>query len=220
MAWDKVWNDIFLNQEWGKYPSEDLIRFTARNFYNNHNRKEIKILEVGCGVGANLWYLSREGFSVYGIDGSEIAVKKATQRLDNEIIGWTGEVIQGDILNIPYEDNFFDAVIDSEAIYANDFENAKKIYNEIFRVLKPNGKLFTKHFANGCWGDQTGEKVGYNAWIVDDGPMLGKGLSRFATEEDMILLLDKFQILEFEIISRSCENQKHLIKEWIVIAQK
>lgn len=50
--------------------------------------------------------------------------------------------------------------------------------------------------------------------------MLGKGLSRFATEEDMKLLLDKFQILEFEIISRSCENQKHLIKEWIVIAQK
>ncbi len=220
MSWDKVWDDVFLNQEWGKYPSEDLIRFTAKNFYKSNNRNAIKILEVGCGVGANLWYLSREGFSVYGIDGSEIAVKKAIHRLNEEFLEWSGNVIQGDILNIPYQNNFFDAVIDSEAIYANNFDNAKKIYNEIHRVLKPGGKLFTKHFANGCWGDKTGESVGYNSWIVEEGPMKGKGFTRFATEEDMKVMLEKFLIQEFEIISRSLEERKRFIKEWVVIAQK
>lgn len=33
MAWDPVWESIFTNQAWGRYPGEDLIRFVAKNFY-------------------------------------------------------------------------------------------------------------------------------------------------------------------------------------------
>ncbi|EAL1485109.1 SAM-dependent methyltransferase, partial [Campylobacter coli] len=45
------WENIFSNKEWGKYPSENLIRFIARNFYNVKNRNEIRILELGLGTG-------------------------------------------------------------------------------------------------------------------------------------------------------------------------
>lgn len=62
-----------------------MIRFIARNFYKVNNRESIKILEVGCGPGANLWYMNREGFTVYGIDGSETAIKKAEKRLKEDI---------------------------------------------------------------------------------------------------------------------------------------
>lgn len=65
-----IWDMVFSNQEWGKYPSEDLIRFIARNFYKVENRKNVKILELGCGPGANIWYLAREGFSFCGVDCS------------------------------------------------------------------------------------------------------------------------------------------------------
>ena len=34
MSWDPVWENVFQNQSWGKYPSENLVRFVARNFYN------------------------------------------------------------------------------------------------------------------------------------------------------------------------------------------
>lgn len=106
MAWDQTWENVFKTQEWGKYPSEDLIRFVARNFYGAPSRKEIKILEVGCGTGANLWYVAREGFSVYGIDGSKTAVEKANARLNSEIPGWSGELLIGDIISLPYNDAF------------------------------------------------------------------------------------------------------------------
>ncbi len=76
----KIWENIFQNKEWGKYPPIPLVRFVAKNFYNVPNRKEIKILELGFGTGANLWYLAREGFSVYGIEGSKTAVEKAIKR--------------------------------------------------------------------------------------------------------------------------------------------
>jgi 2-polyprenyl-3-methyl-5-hydroxy-6-metoxy-1,4-benzoquinol methylase len=75
MAWNSGWDDIFRKHEWGKYPSENLVRYVGRNFYTVKDRSAITILEVGCGTGANLWYLAREGFSVYGIDGSNVAIE-------------------------------------------------------------------------------------------------------------------------------------------------
>ncbi|WP_240682424.1 hypothetical protein [Campylobacter jejuni] len=50
-----IWEQIFSKKEWGKYPSENVIRFIARNFYNVQDRSKINILELGFGTGANLW---------------------------------------------------------------------------------------------------------------------------------------------------------------------
>jgi hypothetical protein len=60
MVWDPVWENIFSSIPWGKYPPEELIRFVARNFYAALQRNRIKLLEMGCGPGANLWYMARE----------------------------------------------------------------------------------------------------------------------------------------------------------------
>ena len=79
--WNSGWDKIFKDNEWGKYPCEELIRFISRKFHVSKNRKIIKILEVGCGAGANIWFLSREGFDVYGVDGSKYALKKAQKLL-------------------------------------------------------------------------------------------------------------------------------------------
>lgn len=220
MSWDQTWEQIFKTQEWGKYPSEDLIRFIARNFYGVPIRKEIKILEVGCGTGANLWYVAREGFSVFGIDGSETAIEKAKNRLDTEVTGWNGEFEVGDIISLPYESSIFDAVIDNEAIYANSYENSKKIYNEIHRVLKQNGKIFSRAFATGCWGDRTGQNVGMNTWIANEGPLKNKGVSRFSTKEDMEDLLKSFSKLEIERLERTYNNLNEKVIEWIVTGEK
>ena len=74
------WEEIFKTQGWGKYPPEELIRFIARKYSHEPNRKSIKILEIGCGPGANIWYLAREGFTVYGID--EVKLQFTRQNYD------------------------------------------------------------------------------------------------------------------------------------------
>ncbi|PWW37448.1 MULTISPECIES: class I SAM-dependent methyltransferase [Paenibacillus] len=218
--WDQAWEEVFKSQEWGKYPSEDLIRFVARNFYRFEDRKEIKVLEVGCGTGSNLWYVSREGFSVYGIDGSKTAIEKAKKRLDSEFSKWSGELLVGDITSLPYEDEEFDAVIDNEAIYANSYENSITIYNEIYRVLKKGGKLYSRTFATGSWGDGTGEKVGYNTWLPIVGPSKDKGITRFSSKNDVEEFMRNFNIEEMEKVSRSYNNLHDNVIEWIVTASK
>ena len=146
MSFDKIWEKIFKNNEWGKYPGEELIRFVAKNFYSRSNANEITILEVGCGPGANLWYCAREGFTIFGIDGSNTAIKNCKTRLDDEVPGWNGELTVGDINKLPYENKKFDLVIDNECLSCNSISNSKKIILEIKRVLKNDGKMiFCEH---------------------------------------------------------------------------
>ena len=76
-SWDPVWEKIFSSREWGKYPPEELIRFTAQQFYKTKNRQKINFLDLGCGTGSCSWYLAKEGFTVYGVDGSKTAISKA-----------------------------------------------------------------------------------------------------------------------------------------------
>lgn len=120
-----------------------MVRFIAKNFYNlTHKvRYKIKILDLGCGTGNHAWYLAREGFSVYGIDGSKTAIKFAKKRLAQE--GLRAELMVGDIIQLPYEHNFFDAVIDSAAIQHNNLKNIGKIIENVHRVLKPEGRFLS-----------------------------------------------------------------------------
>jgi SAM-dependent methyltransferase len=221
MGWDPVWEEIFSSQAWGKYPEPELIRFIARNFYKVKERNRIKILEVGSGPGANLWYMALEGFSVYGIDGSEKAVELSRRRLNAEQQGWSGEIRCGDISVLDFVENTFDAVIDHEAVYANSFDNAKLIYSEMARVLKPGGKFFSRTFAVGTWGDQTGEKLGYNAYAVAEGPMQGKGYTRFTSFGDIRELIDSQILIEsIETVSRTLNERTANVIEWIILGEK
>lgn len=139
-SFDNIWEDVHSKEEWGQYPSEDVIRFIARNYYKS-DRNNIKILDFGCGAGSNTWYMAREGFDVYGFDGSVSAVKKCKARLASENL--TASLKTADALETGYEDNFFDCVIDSAVICSNTLEAIKKMYESIYFMLKPGGKLFT-----------------------------------------------------------------------------
>ncbi|MBP2029958.1 2-polyprenyl-3-methyl-5-hydroxy-6-metoxy-1,4-benzoquinol methylase [Methanohalophilus levihalophilus] len=116
-SWDSKWEEVYRNQEWGKYPPEELIRFIARNFYNNDFRNDVHILDIGCGTGAETWFLAREGFSAIGIDGSKTAISIAKKRFSDENL--SGDFIEGDIEALNFADDFFDAVIDIVAVQHN-----------------------------------------------------------------------------------------------------
>lgn len=220
--WDKGWDKIFEENEWGKYPCEELVRFIARNFYNVVDRSDVKILEVGSGTGANLWYLAREGFCVKGIDGSKVGVEKAMRRIKNELL--EAEIKVGDILTLPYTNNLFDCVIDNECIYSNSYEDSKKIIDEIHRVLKLGGKFFSKTFMVDTYGDGKGRKLEgeENTYVeINEGALRkGYGIIRFTSEQEISDLYKDFYIESIDYVIRSDKNRKYQIKEWIIICSK
>jgi SAM-dependent methyltransferase len=222
MPWDPIWDDVFLSRPWGKYPGEEVIRFVARNYYGAADRSAIKIMEVGCGPGANLVYLATEGFSFIGVDGSRVAIEKARARLDAELPDWQqrGQLRVCDIHSLPLEDSSVDAVIDNECVYANSLGNSAKIYREVWRVLRPHGRVFVRAFTDGSWGDKTGTRLEDGTWICGEGPALGMGPSRFTKEAEIPMLLSGFTISSREVVSRTHENMRQQVREWIIYAEK
>jgi SAM-dependent methyltransferase len=224
MSRDRIWEDIFNSRPWGKYPAEELIRFVAGNFYGVSPRHSVKLLEVGFGIGANLWYAAREGFTVYGVEGAEAGCQRARDRLDAEVPDWRvhgAELRVGDICEtLPYADDMFDAVLDSDAVTCNSLAEAQRIYTEMYRVARPGGRLYVRTPAAGSWGDGTGQAFGHGAWRCAEGPFAGTGVVRFTDQADLPGLLGPWHVLQIEQISRTLENRQRQVTEWVIVASK
>lgn len=175
--------EIHSQQEWGRYPAEVVIRFVARNYYKSR-REDVRILDFGCGAGANTWYLAREGFDVYAFDGSESAVMRARKRLESEgLSGVRFEVFDG--ADVKYSDSFFDCVIDNVCIYANTKDCIEKMYGEVYRVLKGGGKLFTSCFGTKTEGFGTGNCLEEGTYDnIEKGVLSGRAIAHFYTPEE------------------------------------
>lgn len=100
-----------------------------------------KVLDLGCGSGRHLIYLAQLGFEVYGIDLAETGIKIAKDWLDEKDLH--AELRIGSVYEkLPYEDDFFDAVISIRVIHHAKIEDIRKAIKEIQRVLKPRGLIF------------------------------------------------------------------------------
>lgn len=219
----QVWEDIFQNQEWGKYPHVGIIKFIAKNFYKYKDRKSIKVLELGAGTGANLWFCAREGFSVYALEGSDTAMEILIQRFKEENLQDNLiETLTGDYYTSldSITDNSIDAIIDMESLYCNPFDKTKEIIKKSFEKLKSSGVMCSITFDQGTYGI-FGEEIDYHAVIPTTGPMGGKGFTRYTTKED----IEKLYKLPNNEITNIERQELHLangeaIKEWIIELKK
>lgn len=209
------WEEVFSNQEWGKYPPIELVRFVAKNFYRFSDRKSIKILELGSGPGPNLWYMAREGFCVYGIEGSQSACENAYGRLSAEgLQNNIGEIKSGDYFEKldEFPDNYFDAIIDIESLYCNPYERTREIVLKSFHKLKTGGKMFSMTFANKEWLSDN-EDIAYHAI---NSPEI-RGYFRYTTREDIDTIyknsLNKIETIEMLELHGSNGKSR---KEWLI----
>lgn len=217
-SWDPIWEKIFQDHEWGKYPGENLIQFIARNFYKKE-RKKVSLLEVGCGPGANIWFMAREGFNVVGIDGSETAIKKAYDRLQKENLN--AKLIVGDIIKLPFEDQVFDGIFDNECLYCNNEQNTSLILSEISRLLKCDGLFYSRSFSSEMFIGKERNAEEYEFTNIIEGPLSGKGFVRLMNEQKIHSLYSKnFNILSVDKLEYTQYNSAQKISEYIIVCQK
>ncbi|KAK1991277.1 hypothetical protein LX36DRAFT_685565 [Colletotrichum falcatum] len=101
-------------------------------------KSEMKVLDVGCGVGGPAREMAKfTGAHVTGININEYQVERATRYAAGEQMDRHVRFVQADFMDIPFEDDTFDAVYAIEAtVHAPSLE---AVYAEILRVLKPGG---------------------------------------------------------------------------------
>jgi len=136
-----------------RYPNEELCRFMGRRFFSRppDERSKTRILEVGCGSGANLWMLAREGFAATGIDLSSTAIELCGEML--RLYQVSAELRTGSMLELPWSDGHFAAVVDVVSSYCLTSVEFWRFLAEAHRVLEPGGQLFiyTLSKASDAW---------------------------------------------------------------------
>lgn len=139
----QVWDTIHKSRVWGSYPNEAIIRLVKRARFEPYARA----LDIGCGAGANTWFLARENFTVTGIDGSATALIRAADRIARD--GLHADLVQGVIPDVfkGIRDKSFDLAVDSYCLYLLSLDEMFTAINEVHRILRPGGRFISLVFA-------------------------------------------------------------------------
>ena len=129
-----------------------------RRNVRNHATPGMKVLEVGCGPGSFAEDLV--GLDVTCLDPSAEMLKVAKKRVDSarESRGESpAEYVEAIAESIPLEDNTFDMVF---CLFSfRDFQDKKKGLSEIYRVLKPGGRLVICDAGKANWFHGLGGRI-------------------------------------------------------------
>lgn len=149
-----------------------------------------RVLDLGCGSGRHLKYLSHLGFDVVGIDESPRALELAQSWLDEE--GLSATLIRQSIYDaLPFPDQSIDAVIAVQSIHHGRLLEIGRAATEIDRVLKSHGVLFVTVPATSNQADAF-EEVEPGTFIPLDGPECGLP-HHFFTSEQLAGLFDGYK---------------------------
>jgi len=112
---------------------------TKQNLDAVQVKPEEYVLDAGCGSGLTACYLAKTvGCKIMGIDINPQMIEKARQRAEKEGVSHLVEFNVSDVYELPFKDNQFDVVI-AESIAV--FLDKVKVYQEFYRVLKPEGRV-------------------------------------------------------------------------------
>jgi len=219
------------NKQVNRYPYGEFVSifFNSLKFLTKE-KKDIKILELGCGTGNNIKFMSELGYKVYGIDGSKSACKIGNDfLLENNL---QANIQQSKFSELPFKDNEFDMILDREAMYCDTFQNIKNNWEEANRVLKKGGVVISFMYTNNnefCKKanieKNIAEKIEYNTFKnFTCGNFKDTGTVHFTEYEELFKF---FNFLDIKLINKHTNNTvfsdntiEFTYEEWILIGVK
>jgi SAM-dependent methyltransferase len=219
-SFDPIWREKYAHGLAVRAPYDCVVSFVHRN-KPAKDRSEIRILEVGCGTGNNVWYLAREGFAMSAIDASPEAISYARNRLTEDNL--TADLRVSDFTELPFSDSTFDLVFDRCSLTNCGLSFARKAVSEVSRVLVPGGKFFINPYSSEHTSAKSGRLVEDNLTVdINGGSLVGCGQICFYNQAQLESLFPApWQILSLEhLVISEVWAAKEIHAEWLGRALK
>ncbi|QKJ67895.1 class I SAM-dependent methyltransferase [Deefgea piscis] len=196
MSFSEEWEFCFNKQTHQSiWPWTDLVSLVHRHM--DLKLKGCRVLEFGCGVGANIPFFLHNGIEYFAIEGSESAIQTVVKKFPSLI----NNIVLGDFTK---DNNLFkdlDLIVDRAAMTHNTTSAISCGLKNAYKYLKPGGIYIgvdwfsTKHsdFKNGFKLADDFTRNNYSS-----GPFYGVGNVHFSDENHLEMLFSQFEILSLE----------------------
>jgi ubiquinone/menaquinone biosynthesis C-methylase UbiE len=121
-----------------------------------------RVLDVGCGTGAQLALYRRAGCRVFGVDSSSAMLSVAQAKL-----GPGAGLYLGDGSSLPFPDGHFDVVTATLVLHETAPEERREIVRQAARVTSPDGRLVLTDYHVGSPRWPTGWLAHFVARLVE-----------------------------------------------------
>jgi len=220
MNFSKEWEQRYKeNTHLSIWPWSDLVSYVMR--YSRPHNNSFRVLELGCGAGANIPFFMSLGVEYYAIEGSETIVTNLKQRfplLEDKL------VIGDFTLDIPFEENF-DLIVDRSSLTCNSTDAIKQCLDVVHQKLKNGGKYIgidwfsTQHYEykNGKSCEDVFTRTGYSEGLLE-----GVGRVHYSDKAHLLDLFRNFTviILEHKIVKCEIPSQDVTRANWNFVMQK
>ena len=191
--WENLYKKSIHSPIW---PWSDLVSYV--NIYCKSIFNFKKVLEIGCGSGANIPFFESRGNQYFGIDGSNIVIKRLKKRFPK----LKNNLLSSDFTKEINFNKVFDVVIDRGSSIHNTKVNIDKYLKLLLKKLR-KGSIYigVDLFSSDHSAANLGKYVDrYTRTKINTNQFRGAGKVHFFTKKSLIQLFvsNGFKILSLE----------------------
>lgn len=193
------WNNIIKETKPEK-PDYDLWLNKYDDILNES--KDLPIIDLGCGWGADTLFLIEKGYKVIACDFSKEAVKRVKKFIPS------AKVMQFDMLDgLPFKDKETKIVISDLSLHYFSLIDTKRIISEIRRVLVENGVLICRvNSVNDInYGAGQGIQIEENFYYIDG------VYKRFFDEQHINMFFEDWETIYINEYSTNKYNNRNKV---------
>jgi SAM-dependent methyltransferase len=215
------WDNAFrANTHISVWPWSDLVSYVHR--YASPAAGFRCVLELGCGVGANISLFRKLNVDYCAIEGSETAVA----RLHDAYPDLADKIVVGDFTQaIPF-DGPFDLVVDRAALTHNTTAAIDRAFRMIFNLVRSGGKFIGIDWFSTLHHDfHEGVSIDtHTRMSVSAGPFAGVGAVHFSDQKHIMDLTTtagfRMERMEHKQSDVIIPNEGHRLATWNFVAVK